>query len=97
VNPPCFAKQNATALAGAEDFTPCFASPITFCISLLYENIICRSPLFFLSYYPQKWYNPIMNKIQKTALFLRVFALTMPFFVHFMPILRVIFIILVSK
>ena len=65
-----FAKQNvcyaciACALAGAEDFTPCFASPITFCISLLYENIICRSPLFFLSYYPQKWYNPIMNILE---------------------------------
>ena len=25
LNPPCFAKQNATATAGAEDFTPCFA------------------------------------------------------------------------
>jgi len=25
MNPPCFAEQNATAFAGAEDFTPCFA------------------------------------------------------------------------
>ena len=24
-NPPCFAEQNATAFAGAEDFPPCFA------------------------------------------------------------------------
>ena len=25
MNPPCFAEQNATGFAGAEDFTPCLA------------------------------------------------------------------------
>ena len=29
MNPPCFAEQNATAFAGAEDFTPCFAEQNT--------------------------------------------------------------------
>ena len=24
INPPCFPKENATAIAGAEDFPPCF-------------------------------------------------------------------------
>lgn len=38
-----------------------------------------------------------MNKIQKTVLFLRVFAPTLPFFVYIMPVLWVVHIILVSK
>ena len=29
MNPPCFAEQNATTFAGAEDFTPCFAEQNT--------------------------------------------------------------------
>lgn len=64
MNPPCFCRAKCDCSCRSRGFTPCFASPITFCISLLYENIICRSPLFFLSYYPQKWYNPIMNILE---------------------------------
>ena len=42
-NPPCFSEQNATAFAGAEDFTPCFAEQNPAMHAILIACIACAS------------------------------------------------------
>ena len=51
MNPPCFAEQNATAFAGAEDFPPCFAEQNATAIAGAMPNTLGRIFLLVLRIY----------------------------------------------